>query len=192
MNKLGASLIGSLLFAGALALTGCTGDTGAAGSGNPGVFGNSGTGPGTGPGPVPGPTGTRVQLLASSPQMPSSGAVTVDLTAIVVDANGQAVSGTAVVFSTGTDPSAFISNISSSGVSDANGTVTAKLNLGSNKSNRFISVTASTQGATAATGVDVTGTAITISGNSSLAFGSSTTLTSVSRIRREVPCRALR
>ncbi|TMH80348.1 MAG: hypothetical protein E6H51_01620 [Betaproteobacteria bacterium] len=103
--------------------------------------------------------------------------MTVDLTAIVVDANGQAVSGTAVVFSTGTDPSAFISNISSSGVSDANGTVTAKLNLGSNKSNRFISVTASTQGATAATGVDVTGTAITISGNSSLAFGSSTTLT---------------
>ena len=177
MNKLGASLIGSLLFAGALALTGCTADTGAAGSGNPGVFGNSGTGPGTGPGPVPGPTGTRVQLLASSPQMPSSGAVTVDLTAIVVDANGQAVMGTAVVLSTGTDPSAFISNISSSGVSDANGTVTAKLNLGSNKSNRFISVTASTQGATAATGVDVTGTAITISGNSSLAFGSNTTLT---------------
>src|SRR2546427_12245012 len=76
MNKLGASLIGSLLFAGALALTGCTGDTGAAGSGNPGVFGNSGTGPGTGPGPVPGPTGTRVQLLASSPQMPSSGLTT--------------------------------------------------------------------------------------------------------------------
>src|SRR5881296_636604 len=177
MNKLGASLIGSLLFAGALALTGCTGDTGAAGSGNPGVFGNSGTGPGTGPGPVPGPTGTRVQLLASSPQMPSSGAVTVDLTAIVVDANGQAVSGASVVLSTGADPSAFISNISGSGVSDTNGTVTAKLNLGSNKSNRFISVTASAQGATAATGVDVTGTAITISGNSSLAFGSNTTLT---------------
>src|SRR5439155_15298774 len=119
----------------------------------------------------------RVQLLASSPQMPSSGATSVDLTAIVVDANGQAVSGTTVVLSTGTDPSAYISNISGSGVSDTQGTVTAKLNLGSNKSNRFISVTASTQGATAATGVDVTGTAITISGNSSLAFGSSTTLT---------------
>jgi len=109
--------------------------------------------------------------------MPSSGATSVDLTAIVVDANGQAVSGTTVVLSTGTDPSAYISNISGSGVSDTQGTVTAKLNLGSNKSNRFISVTASTQGATAATGVDVTGTAITISGNSSLAFGSSTTLT---------------
>src|SRR5260221_14134972 len=90
MNKLGASLIGSLLFAGALALTGCNGDTGTAGSGN--VLGSSTTtGPGTGPVPVAGPTGTRVQLLASSPQMPSSGTPTVDLTAIAVDSNGQAI-----------------------------------------------------------------------------------------------------
>src|SRR2546426_937395 len=177
MNKLGASLIGSFLVVGALALSSCGTDTGTSASGNPAVFGNPGTGPGTGPGPVPGPTGTRVQLLASSPQMPSSGTTTVDLTAIVVDGNGQAVSGTAVVLSTGTDPSAYISNISGSGVSDTQGTVTAKLNLGSNKSNRFISVTATAQGATAATGVDVTGTAITISGSSSIAFGAPTTLT---------------
>src|SRR5438552_858110 len=178
MNKLGASLIGSLLFAGALALTGCTENTTTSASGTPAVFGNSGTGPGTGPGPVPGPTGTRVQLLASSPQMPSSGATKVDLTAIVVDASGQAVSGAAVVFSTGNDPSAFISDISpAGGATDANGGVTAKLNLGSNKSNRFVSVTATAVGATASTGVDVIGTAITISGNSSLALGSNTTLT---------------
>jgi hypothetical protein len=175
MNKLGASLIGSLLFAGALALTGCTGDTGTAGSGA--VLGNSAPGPGTGPAPVAGPTGTRVQLLASSPQMPSSGTTTVDLTAIAVDSSGQAISGATITLSTGTDPSAFISNISGAGVSDTNGAVTAKLNLGSIKSNRFISVSASTQGATASTGVDVTGTAITISGSSSLAFGASTTLT---------------
>src|SRR5882672_1646785 len=151
MNKLGASLIGALLFAGALALISCNGDTGTAGSGN--VLGSSTTGPGTGPGSgtVPGPTGTRVQLIPSSPQMPSSGATNVDLTAIVVDANGQAVSGASVVFSTGTDPSALINNISGSpaGVSDSNGSVTAKLVLGSNKSNRLISVTASSQGATA-------------------------------------------
>src|SRR5213594_982794 len=178
MNKFGASLIGSFLVAGALALSSCGTDTGTSGSGTPPIFGGSTPGPGTGPGPVPGPTGTRVQLLASSPQMPSSGATNVDLTAIVVDGNGQAVSGATVVFSTGTDPSACINTINpAGGISDASGSVTAKLNLGSNKSNRFISVTASTQGATAATGVDVTGTAITISGNSSLAFGSSTTLT---------------
>jgi len=179
MDKFGASLTGSLLFAGALALTGCGNDTTTATSGIPGVFGSgTATGPGTGPGAVAGPTGTRVQLLASSPQMPSSGTTTVDLTAIVVDASGQAVSGATVVLSTGTDPSAFISNITpSGGVTDANGGVTAKLNLGSNKANRFISITASSVGATASTGVDVIGTAITISGNSSLAFGASTTLT---------------
>jgi hypothetical protein len=179
MNKLGASLIGSLLFAGALALASCKGDTGTAGSGNPAVISNAPTGPGTGPGAAAGPTGIRIQLLASSPQMPSSGtpATAVDLTAIVIDATGQAVAGSTVVFSTGTDPSALLTNISGGGVSDANGGVTAKLNLGSNKSNRFISVTASTQGATASTGVDVTGTTITVSGSSSLAFGAQTTLT---------------
>jgi hypothetical protein len=109
--------------------------------------------------------------------MPSSGTTTVDLTAIAVDASGQAISGVTITLSTGTDPSAFISNISGGGVSDANGTVTAKLNLGFNKGNRLISVSASAQGATASAGVDVTGTAITVSGNSSLAFGARTTLT---------------
>src|SRR5882762_10085946 len=178
MKDHGRSVIAALLFTGALTVAGCSSDTGTSASGSGGVFGSSGTGPGTGPGPVPGPTGTRVQLLATSPQMPSSGATNVDLTAIVVDANGQAVSGAPVVFSTGADPSAFITNIlPSGGVTDATGSVTATLKLGANKSNRFISVTASTQGATAATGVDVTGTAITVSGNSSLALGASTALT---------------
>jgi hypothetical protein len=178
MNKFGVSLLGSLFFVGAFALTGC-GKTGTGGSGTPPVFGAApGSGPGTGPGPAPGPGGTRVQLLASSPQMPSSGTTTVDLTAIVLDATGQAVTGAAVVFSTGTDPSAFITAISpAGGISDASGSVTAKLNLGSNKSNRFISVSATALGATASTGVDVTGTAITVSGSSSLAFGATTTLT---------------
>ncbi len=179
MNKLAASIIGSLLVAGALVLASCSNDTTTTGSGTPPIFGNPtpGTGPGTGPGPAPGPTGVQIQLLASSPQMPSSGTVTVDLTAIVIDANGQAVAGSTVVFSTGSPPSAVITNISGGGVSDANGGVTAKLGLGSNKANRFILVTASTQGATATTGVDVTGTAITVSGSSSLAFNASTTLT---------------
>src|SRR5882762_8306168 len=176
MKDHGRWVIAALLCTGALAVAGCNSGTGTSSSGTPPVIG-TGTGPGTGPGPAPGPTGTRVQLLASSPQMPSSGTTTVDLTAIVVDANGQAVSGTTVVLSTGTDPSAYTSNISGNGVSDTQGTVTAKLNLGSNKSNRFISVTATAQGATAATGVDVTGTAITISGSSSIAFGAPTTLT---------------
>jgi hypothetical protein len=109
--------------------------------------------------------------------MPSSGVSTVDLTAIVLSATKQAVGGRTVTFSTGADTTAFVNNISASGVSDANGLVTAKLNIGGDKANRTITLTANADAATATNSVDVTGTAITISGNSSLTFGTVTTLT---------------
>ena len=129
--------------------------------------------------PATGPAVESIQLLASSPQMLSAGgtANAVDLTAIVISATGQAVGGKTVTFSKNTDTSAFFSNISGGGVSDSNGQVTAKLNLGSEKTNRTITVTATADSAPATNSVDVTGTTITISGNSSLAFGASTTLT---------------
>ena len=123
------------------------------------------------------PTAASIQLLASSPQMPSSGASTVSLTAVVLTSSKQALAGRTVTFSTGSDPSAFINSISASGVSDANGLVTAQLNVGSNKSNRTITVNASADTASATNSVDVTGTAITVSGSNSLTFGSTTTLT---------------
>jgi len=126
-----------------------------------------------------GPTAATIQLLASSTQMPSSGATTVDLTAIVLSATKQTLKDKTVTFSTGTDSSAFVNNISASGVSDANGVVTAKLNLGSNKANRTIpiSATVTADSATTTNSVDVTGTTMTISGNSSLALNANTTLT---------------
>jgi hypothetical protein len=61
-------------------------------------------------------------------------------------------------------------------VSDANGIVTAQLNLGSSKANRTIDVSATTGTISATNAVDVTGTTIGVSGNSSLAFNASTTL----------------
>src|SRR5260370_18246684 len=157
MNKLGASLIGSLLFAGALALTGCTGDTGTAGSG--GVLGS---GPGTPPpgGGTPGPTGNRIQLAVSAGQLPSSGAATVDVTAVVLDANGQTVPGDTVTFSTGRDLTAFISNISGGGVADANGVVTGKLNVGADKSNRTVTISAAAAGATNLVPVQIVGSTV--------------------------------
>jgi Bacterial Ig-like domain (group 1) len=109
--------------------------------------------------------------------MPSSGVSPVTLTAIVLDSNRQAISGQTVAFSPGTDPTAFINNVSASGVSDANGIVTAQLNLGSSKANRTIPVSATTGTVSATNSVDVTGTTISVSGNSSLAFNASTTLT---------------
>ena len=107
--------------------------------------------------------------------MPSSGATTVDLTAVVLSASKQTLSGKTVTFSPSTDTTAFISNVS--GVSNADGVVTAKLNLGVNKVNRTIAVTATADTATATNSIDVIGTAITVSGNGSVAFGAGTTLT---------------
>lgn len=119
-------------------------------------------------------TGTpaaSIQLLASATQMPSSGATTVNLTAVVLSATKQAVSGRTVTFSTGTDTTAFVNNISASGVSDANGLVTAQLNLGNDKTDRMIAVTATADAASATNSVDVTGTTITITGNNSVSSG---------------------
>src|SRR5262245_26074455 len=173
--KFGLSSVAALLVMGALALAGCT-ETTSVTSGSSGGFGPGQPGtvpPGTG---TIGNNGTRVQLLVGNPQIPSAGTTQVDLTAVVLDGAGQAISGTVVVFSTVPDPSAFVSGASNASVTDSNGIVTAKLNLGSNKSNRTITITASANGATITNTVGVTGTAITISGNTSLAFNASTTL----------------
>ena len=126
--------------------------------------------------PAPVPAVASLQLLASSSQIASSGTTTVELTAIVLSASRQTISGKTVTFSPGSDTTAFVNNISASGVSDANGLVTAKLNLGGNKANRTITVTATSESVTATNSVDVTGTTVTISGNGSLAFGATTTL----------------
>lgn len=127
----------------------------------------------------PVPTAASVQLLVSSPQMPSSGATQIDLTAVVLGTNRQALAGKTVDFSSSTDTTAFINGISALGVTDANGIATAKLNLGADKTNRKITVTAAADGIAATNTVDVTGTAITVSGSTSLSFGANTTLTFV-------------
>ena len=159
MDKIVASLIGSLLFAGALALTGCAQDTNTTAPGTPPVFGS---GPGNPPpgGGNPSPTGNRIQLSVSAGQLPSSGAATVDVTAVVLDVNGQTVPGNTVTFSTGTDLTAFISNISGGGVADANGVVTGKLNVGADKSNRTVTISAAAAGATNLVPVQIVGSTV--------------------------------
>ncbi len=157
MNKPGQSVIAALLFAGALALAGCADDTSTGGSG---VLG-SGSGPPPIPpgGGTPSPTGSRIQLSVSSGQLPSSGATTINVTAVVLDAGGQTVAGVLVTFSTG-ELSAFISNISTGGVSDANGTVTARLNVGSDKTNRTVTIAATAAGASNLVPVQIVGSTV--------------------------------
>ena len=176
-GKLTQFLIAALMAAGSLVLAGCTESTSVTSGPSAGVGPGGGTVPPPGGGTT-GSTGTRVQLLVSNPQIPSAGSNTVDITAVVLDVSGQAVTGMFVAISTGTDPSAFTSQTSNNGLSDANGLVTAKLNVGSNKTNRVITLTATTaDGATISTNVTVVGTTISVSGTSTLTFGSNTTLT---------------
>jgi hypothetical protein len=122
-----------------------------------------------------------IQLLAGATTLPSVGGstATVGLTAIVLDTNNNALANQAVTFAV-IDPvsqSSFVNGVSGSGQTDANGLVTATLNLGSNKTNRTITVTASVIPAsgqapiTASVNVAVVGTTIAISGGNALVFG---------------------
>ena len=111
MNKLGASLIGSLLFAGALALTGCAENT-TTGSGTCGVlascFGSTTTGTGVGP------TGQVVLIRVGTDNLISSDPPLYRKiwVAIVTDTAGRAVSGATVIFAlrsgTAANPGGFL------------------------------------------------------------------------------------
>jgi Bacterial Ig-like domain (group 1) len=122
-----------------------------------------------------------IQLLAGATTLPSVGgsSATVGLTAIVLDTNNNALANQAVTFAV-IDPvsqPAFVNGVSGSGQTDANGLVTATLNLGANKTNRNITVNANVipgsgqAPITATVNVAVVGTVITISGGNALVFG---------------------
>jgi hypothetical protein len=117
--------------------------------------------------------------------MPSVGTTPVALTAIVLDTNNNALSGQLVTFVVADPVSqpAYIDNVSASGISDTNGQVTASLNLGANKTNRNITVTASAipaQGQApivATVNVAVVGNTITFGGGNQLVFNATLPVT---------------
>lgn len=132
---------------------------------------NGGTGSSTS-----GETTASIQLLVSSPQMMSAGTTPIDLTAVVLNSQGQVMAGRTVVFAREGESSAYFSDISNGSVSTTNGVVTAKLNLGTDKANRVITIRATSDTASATNTVEVAGTTVAISGSSSIAFGDSTQL----------------
>ncbi|MDQ3261533.1 MAG: hypothetical protein M3Q00_12255, partial [Pseudomonadota bacterium] len=138
--------------------------------------GGAGTIPGTDPGATS--SADSIQLLASSQTMPSAGDTTVELTAVVLNANGRALTEKAVtlaVVDSATSGKAFLTNVADE--TDTNGLLLAKLNLGTNKSNRTITIRATADSATATNTVDVVGTTITISGATSLVSNATTPIT---------------
>jgi len=109
---------------------------------------------------------SAVTVLTSSPSLPSDAGQTVTISSIVRDTNNVAVAGVTVVMATdsGTltvpDP-----------VTDDSGVVMATLSAGGDPTNRPLTVTADANGITSSVTVDVVGTAVAITGATSLAQG---------------------
>jgi hypothetical protein len=112
-----------------------------------------------------------ITLLASSPQLGSSGGDTVTLTAIVKDDGNSLLSGAAVVFTTDSGSLTVTQN-----TTDDSGQAIATLGPGNDFTNRTITVTATTGSKTATVDVNVIGTSIAVSGESSATLGDTTAL----------------
>ncbi|MBV8667240.1 MAG: Ig-like domain-containing protein [Burkholderiaceae bacterium] len=110
-----------------------------------------------------------LQLLFSSPTLPSSGAsgTQVTITALVEDANNNSLAGVPVTFAADSGVLTV-----TQGTSDSNGHATATLATAGNQTNRTINVTASENGISTKASVLVTGTTVTpTSAPSSLTIG---------------------
>ena len=113
-----------------------------------------------------------VILLASTPNLGSSSSAEVELAAQVKDANNAMMEGQTVIFSA-TGGGLQIT----SGTTDAAGFAKAKLSTAGDPTNRSITVTATAGKHSASMGIDVTGTSVTVSGESSVVVGDNTDLT---------------
>lgn len=114
-----------------------------------------------------------VELLTSSPQLPSSATEAVTLTAVIKDNNNVLREGVNVTFSADNDGSIQIVR----GTTDATGTAEGILSTTGNKNNRTINVSASADGISDSTSVQVLGTRIDVSGPDSVALGNPVELT---------------
>jgi hypothetical protein len=134
--------------------------------------GGTGTGGGGGGGGTPPPAGSEIaslDLLTSTPQLPSDGSQTAVITALVRDANNTVVEGVGIQFRA--DSGSLTAPAGAT--TDATGRVDAELAVGVDKTNRPITITAeafgSTTTLTATVTVNVIGTSISITGPQSLA-----------------------
>ena len=132
---------------------------------------SGGTGGGTNPG---GAAVAGVNVLASSPSLPSDAAQVLTISTIVRDANNVAMEGVTVVMSSDSG----ILTVAEP-VTDASGVVTASLNAGGDPTNRPIVVTADAAGVIGSVTVNVIGTTLSISGPPALPQGDSATYTIV-------------
>lgn len=139
------------------------------------LAGCGGSGAGAGGGSLVDTTtkATTISVTASAPQIASAGGSSVTLTAFVKDASNRTLANQPVSFST-TDAGTQLQVASAT--TDASGQATATMTIG-DKSNRTITVTATSGALSGAVTVSVTGTSISLSGPSSIVFGAPTPFT---------------
>ncbi len=136
----------------ALALAACGSDNTLTAGGGGGV-----------PGGPAGPAVNGVNALASSPSLPSDSGQTVDISAIVTDINNVAMEGVTVVMSTDSGNLTVVN-----AVTDTSGVAMATLSAAGDPTNRPITVTANAGGVIDTVTVNVIGTALTVTGPSSM------------------------
>lgn len=112
-----------------------------------------------------------ITLLTSSPQLGSSGADTVTVTAIVKDDLNNLLSAVPVVFTADSGSLAV-----TQGTTDDSGQAIATLGPGGDFTNRTITVTATVGSLSETVNVNVTGTSLTVSGENSATQGDTTAL----------------
>jgi hypothetical protein len=153
VQRLARYAVGGLM---ALTLVACGGGGGSAGT----VAGSGGS---------TATTASSVSLLFSSTELPSSGTsgTEVTVTALVKNGSNNAIASAPVTF---TASSGALTNVSTT--TDASGKATALLSTSGDKTNRTITVTAKAGNVTATGTVAVIGTAVTITGPSTVTAGS--------------------
>lgn len=146
----------ALALGAALLLVACGGGGGGCDAGTPGFTGVTNTCVPTG-GPATTPVATQLALQLSGTSIDNSGARVITATATASTAGGQTVAGVPVTFTVDNNaiytPSATTTNDS--------GVVTASISIGSDRSNRIVTVTAISGNLTATSSFAVTGATLT-------------------------------
>ncbi len=125
----------------------------------------AGTTPGTGTTVIP---AASIDLSASASLLATAGG-TLTITAVVKSATNSSLAGQAIAFSA--TSGALQGAVA---VTDANGAATVTLSPGTDRSDRVITVTAASSGATGVINIPVTGSTLTLAGSSSLLVSSGT------------------
>ncbi|MEM7280116.1 MAG: Ig-like domain-containing protein [Pseudomonadota bacterium] len=117
---------------------------------------------------------SSLELLTSSPTLPSDGATDATISALVRDDSNNFVEGVTVIFSADSGGLAIVS-----GTTDATGVAQATLSTAGDQQNRSITVTAQADTLTSTVNVDVVGTGINVSGPGNLVAGATADYTVV-------------